>query len=88
MSAFAAPRLFAAAAAVCALLALVVWPLVGYGWHEIAGAMVLAVVFGWVSCDTCALARERRRREHDHFKHAVESWDGRDPDPNERSLAA
>lgn len=80
MSDRAAPRFFASFAALCAFLALCVWPLVGYSWRDSAGLLVGAIVNGLVAHALAAETRRRRREEHDHQVWAVRSWTR--PDPN------
>lgn len=80
MGDYAAPRFFAALAALCALLAVTVWPLIGYSWRESAGLLSVGVVFAGLARVFTVEIRARRRAHLDYQIRAVHSWSR--PDAN------
>lgn len=59
MTGFGLPRALAALSLTAAVLALTVWPFVGYGWRDSAGLLCLTIVAGWLSHDTARIVRRR-----------------------------
>lgn len=58
---FAGGRILAAAALAAVILA-AIYPLLGYGWHEVGGLLVCAAVLAWISHSMCDEARRGSAR--------------------------
>lgn len=82
MNGFGLPRALAVIAAVCAFLAVAVWPIVGYSWRQSAGMLLVAGSCGMVARAEAAQARARRRRG------AVGAWAGDDHSNLQRRRAS
>jgi hypothetical protein len=60
MTGFFVPRLLAAAAAVCVLAAVFVYP---FGLHETGGLLCAAASFAWLAADTTRIVRRNREAD-------------------------